>query len=60
MPASASTTVRAAPTGCAARTPLGVALGPEDHAAAYVYLASDRARGCTGEILRIDGGLGAR
>ena len=41
-------------------TPLAVALEPEDHAAAYVYLASDRARGCTGEILRSDGGLGAR
>jgi len=31
-----------------------------DHAAAYVYLASDHARGITGEIIRSDGGLGVR
>jgi phthalate 3,4-cis-dihydrodiol dehydrogenase len=43
-----------------ARTPLSVALGPEDHAGAYVYLASDAARGLTGELLRSDGGLGVR
>lgn len=43
-----------------ARTPLQVALGPADHAGAYVYLASDAARGVTGEIIRSDGGLGAR
>jgi len=42
------------------RTPLEVALGPEDHAGAYVYLASDRARGVSGEIVRSDGGLAAR
>jgi len=42
------------------RTPLGVALRPADHAGAYVYLASDRCRGVTGEILRSDGGLGVR
>jgi NAD(P)-dependent dehydrogenase (short-subunit alcohol dehydrogenase family) len=46
--------------GLRARTPLGLALVPEDHVGAYVYLASDRARGCTGEILRTDGGLGVR
>jgi len=43
-----------------ARTPLEVALRPEDHAGAYIYLASDRARGLTGEIVRSDGGLAAR
>lgn len=43
-----------------ARTPLQVALRPEDHAAAYVYLASDRARGVTGTILHSDGGIGVR
>jgi NAD(P)-dependent dehydrogenase (short-subunit alcohol dehydrogenase family) len=42
------------------RTPLAVALRPEDHAGAYVYLASDRCPGVTGEILRSDGGLGVR
>lgn len=43
-----------------ARTPLRVALRPEDHAAAYVYLASDRALGVTGTILHSDGGIGVR
>jgi NAD(P)-dependent dehydrogenase (short-subunit alcohol dehydrogenase family) len=42
------------------RTPLSVALRPEDHAAAYVYLASDRCPGVSGEILRSDGGMGIR
>lgn len=42
------------------RTPLGVALRAEDHAGAYVYLASDRCPGVTGEMLRSDGGLGVR
>lgn len=42
------------------RTPLELALRPEDHAGAYVYLASDRARGVSGEIVRSDGGLAAR
>jgi NAD(P)-dependent dehydrogenase (short-subunit alcohol dehydrogenase family) len=42
------------------RTPLRVALEPPDHAGAYVLLASDRARGITGEVLRSDGGLGVR
>jgi len=42
------------------RTPLRIALEPADHAAAYVYLASDHARGITGEIIRSDGGLGVR
>ncbi len=43
-----------------ARTPLRVALSPTDHAGAYLYLASDAARGVTGEIVRSDGGLAAR
>jgi NAD(P)-dependent dehydrogenase (short-subunit alcohol dehydrogenase family) len=43
-----------------ARTPLGVALTASDHAGAYVFLASDAARGMTGEIVRSDGGLGVR
>jgi NAD(P)-dependent dehydrogenase (short-subunit alcohol dehydrogenase family) len=42
------------------RTPLQVALRPADHAAAYVYLASDQARGLTGEVIRSDGGMGVR
>jgi NAD(P)-dependent dehydrogenase (short-subunit alcohol dehydrogenase family) len=43
-----------------ARTPLQVALRPEDHAGAYVFLASDEACGMTGEVLRSDGGIGVR
>ena len=42
------------------RTPLRLAMGPEDHAGAYVYLASDRARGVTGVIVNSDGGIGIR
>jgi NAD(P)-dependent dehydrogenase (short-subunit alcohol dehydrogenase family) len=42
----------------AARTPLHVALDGADHAWSFVFLASDRARGITGEILRPDGGFG--
>jgi NAD(P)-dependent dehydrogenase (short-subunit alcohol dehydrogenase family) len=42
----------------AARTPLQVALSGEDHAWSYVFLASDRSRGFTGETLRPDGGFG--
>jgi len=42
------------------RTPLHVALGPDDHAGAYVFLASDRARGITGMIVNSDGGIGVR
>jgi 2,3-dihydroxy-2,3-dihydrophenylpropionate dehydrogenase len=43
-----------------ARTPLQVALEPADHAGAYVFLASDRSRGVTGEVVRSDGGIGIR
>lgn len=42
------------------KTPLGLAMGPEDHAGSYIYLASDRARGITGTILNSDGGIGIR
>jgi NAD(P)-dependent dehydrogenase (short-subunit alcohol dehydrogenase family) len=42
------------------RTPLQVALEPTDHAGLYVLLVSDESRGMTGEVLRSDGGLGAR
>lgn len=43
-----------------ARTPLAVALTAEDHAGAYVYLASTRARGVTGTVLHSDGGMAVR
>jgi NAD(P)-dependent dehydrogenase (short-subunit alcohol dehydrogenase family) len=43
-----------------ARTPLGVALTAADHAGAYTFLASDRARGITGTIINSDGGIGVR
>jgi NAD(P)-dependent dehydrogenase (short-subunit alcohol dehydrogenase family) len=43
-----------------ARTPLGIALVPADHAGAYLWLASDAARGVTGEVIRTDGGLAVR
>lgn len=42
----------------AARTPLHVALSGADHASSYVFLASDRSRGITGETVRPDGGFG--
>jgi 2,3-dihydroxy-2,3-dihydrophenylpropionate dehydrogenase len=42
------------------RTPLQIALKPEDHAGAYVYLASERARGITGIVINSDGGIGVR
>lgn len=41
-----------------ARTPLNVALSGKDHAWSFVYLASDRARGITGDTLHPDGGYG--
>jgi len=44
----------------ASRTPLNVALAPADHAGAYVFLASERARGITGEVISSDGGIGVR
>lgn len=42
----------------AARTPLRVALTGEDHVWSYVFLASQRSRGITGETVRPDGGFG--
>jgi 2,3-dihydroxy-2,3-dihydrophenylpropionate dehydrogenase len=39
------------------RTPLAVALDAADHAASYVFLASDRARGITGSFVHPDGGM---
>jgi NAD(P)-dependent dehydrogenase (short-subunit alcohol dehydrogenase family) len=42
------------------RSPLGVALSANDHAGAYAFLASDRARGITGVIINSDGGIGVR
>jgi NAD(P)-dependent dehydrogenase (short-subunit alcohol dehydrogenase family) len=42
------------------RTPLAVALTPADHAAAYVFLASDGAKGMTGTFLHSDGGVGVK
>ncbi|QNI06555.1 3-(cis-5,6-dihydroxycyclohexa-1,3-dien-1-yl)propanoate dehydrogenase [Mycobacterium kubicae] len=41
----------------AARSPLNVALSGQDHAWSYVYLASDRSRGLTGETVHPDGGF---
>ena len=40
--------------------PLGISLTPNDHEAAFVLLASDQARGITGQIIQVDGGLGVR
>ncbi len=42
----------------AARTPLNVALSAVDHAWSFVFLASDRAHGITGETIHPDGGFG--
>ena len=42
-----------------ARTPLHVALTGADHAASYVFLASDDAKGMTGRFLHPDGGMAA-
>jgi NAD(P)-dependent dehydrogenase (short-subunit alcohol dehydrogenase family) len=44
----------------AARVPLHVALSGEDHAWSYVFLASDRSRGITADVLHPDGGIGAK
>jgi NAD(P)-dependent dehydrogenase (short-subunit alcohol dehydrogenase family) len=42
----------------AARVPLHVALDGEDHAWSYVFLASDHARGITGDTVHPDAGAG--
>ena len=40
------------------RNRLGMASAPEDHAGAYVLLASDQARTMTGSVIHSDGGVG--
>lgn len=42
----------------AARNPLNVALSAEDHAWSFVFFASDRSRGITGQTAHPDGGFG--
>ena len=42
------------------RNPLHIAMRSEDHAGAYVLLASDMGKAMTGEIVHSDGGLGVR
>jgi NAD(P)-dependent dehydrogenase (short-subunit alcohol dehydrogenase family) len=42
------------------RTPLRFALSSHDHAASYVFLASDRTRGVTGDTIHSDGGIAVR
>jgi NAD(P)-dependent dehydrogenase (short-subunit alcohol dehydrogenase family) len=44
----------------AARTPLNIALSGRDHAWSYVFLASDRARGITGDVVHPDGGFAVK
>lgn len=44
----------------AAASPLGIALSPADHAWAFLYLASDRARGVTGGVIHSDAGFAVR
>lgn len=44
----------------AARVPLQVALSGEDHAGSYVFLASERARGITGDVIHPDGGIAVK
>lgn len=48
------------PAELAARVPLEVALSGEDHASSFVFLASERARGITGDVLHSDGGTGVK
>lgn len=44
----------------AGRVPLQVALSGEDHAWSYVFLASSRSRGITGDVLHPDGGIAVK
>lgn len=44
----------------AGRVPLQVALSGRDHAWSYVFLASDHARGITGDVIHPDGGVRVR
>lgn len=43
-----------------ALTPLRMVMTPADHAASYVFLASDAARGMTGTFVHPDGGMAVR
>ncbi len=43
-----------------ARVPLHVALTGLDHAWSYVFLASERARGITGDVVHSDGGIAVK
>jgi enoyl-[acyl-carrier-protein] reductase (NADH) len=40
--------------------PLGVALSGADHAWSYVFLASARSRGITGDVVHPDGGIAVK
>lgn len=40
--------------------PLNIAATPEDHAAAYLLLASDQSKAITGIVIKSDGGVGVR
>ncbi|GEL20635.1 3-(cis-5,6-dihydroxycyclohexa-1,3-dien-1-yl)propanoate dehydrogenase [Pseudonocardia asaccharolytica] len=44
----------------AARVPLRVALSGDDHAWSYVFLASERSRGITGDVIHPDGGVAVK
>jgi phthalate 3,4-cis-dihydrodiol dehydrogenase len=44
----------------AGRVPLRVALSGPDHAWSYVFLASNRSRGITGDVVHPDGGIGVK
>jgi NAD(P)-dependent dehydrogenase (short-subunit alcohol dehydrogenase family) len=44
----------------AGRVPLKVALSGDDHAWSYVFLASARARGITGDVVHPDGGIAVK
>jgi NAD(P)-dependent dehydrogenase (short-subunit alcohol dehydrogenase family) len=44
----------------AGRVPLGVALSGADHAWSYVFLASARSRGITGDVIHPDGGIAVK
>lgn len=44
----------------AGRVPLGVALTAVDHAWSYVFLASARSRGITGDVVHSDGGIAVK
>lgn len=44
----------------ASRTALNVALSGDDHAKSFVFLASDGARGITGDVIHPDGGVAVK